>query len=78
MYMVQRQLKYTKMGFSHSQLNPVTEMTDQKGFLNKTTIPYTTSLQKTQLGQPESNFTILVQTVIMVHTFDVPLSKPFK
>ena len=28
MYMVRRQLKHTKMGLSHSQLNPVTEMTD--------------------------------------------------
>lgn len=25
---VRHQLKYTKTGFSHSQLNPVTEMTD--------------------------------------------------
>lgn len=28
MYMVQHQLKYTKMGLSHSQLNPVNKMTD--------------------------------------------------
>lgn len=38
------------MDFSHSQLNPVTEMTDEKGFLSKTTIPYTTGLHKTQMG----------------------------
>lgn len=49
MYTVQYQLKYTKISFSHSQLNPVTEMTDQKGFLNKTLIPYITGLQKTQM-----------------------------
>lgn len=48
MHTVQHQLKYTKISFSHSQLNPVTETTDQKGFLNKTIIPYTTGLQKTQ------------------------------
>lgn len=28
MYTVWHELKYTKMSFSHSQLNPVTEMTD--------------------------------------------------
>lgn len=27
-YMVQNELKYTKMGFSHSQLNPVNKMMD--------------------------------------------------
>lgn len=66
------------MDFSHSQLNPVTEMTDEKGFLSKTTIPYTTGLHKTQMGQAENNFKIPVQTIIMLHALDVPLSKPFK